>query len=104
MPPNHAVPTAQMSDSFLLPAFDNFAVPRAEHRPRHGAVSYIAAGLSLAVVFGLYFTGGDALLRFAIPVLAMVIAISLYFTRPVLYVQYSLWTWFLAPLVRRIVD
>jgi hypothetical protein len=93
-----------MNNSFLLPAFDNFAAPAVQHPSRHCAVSFIAAALSVAIVFALYLTGRDALLRLAIPVLAMLIALSLYFTRPILYVQYSLWTWFLAPLVRRLVD
>jgi hypothetical protein len=64
----------------------------------------VAAGLSVLLITGLWFAGSGSLLRLAIPAMATFFALVLYFRYPILYVQYSLWVWFLAPLVRRIVD
>jgi hypothetical protein len=43
-------------------------------------------------------------MRLAIPTLALLVALFLYFRRPPMYVAYTLWVWFLTPLVRRLVD
>jgi hypothetical protein len=64
----------------------------------------IVAGLSAGVVAVLWFAGNGLLLRLAIPAMAMLFALVLYVRQPILYVQYSIWVWFLAPLVRRVVD
>jgi hypothetical protein len=64
----------------------------------------LAVGLSVVVVAALCVAGKAQLLRGAIPIAAMLVAVTLYFLKPVLYIQYSLWAWFLAPLARRIVD
>jgi hypothetical protein len=64
----------------------------------------LAIGLSLLVVGALWFGGQGQLLRMALPAMAMLVAVVLYASRPILYVRYSLWVWFLAPLARRIVD
>jgi len=59
----------------------------------------------VAVVAALWLAGGNGqLLRVAILVATTLIGLFLYLKHPVLYVQYSLWVWFLAALVRRIVD
>jgi len=65
---------------------------------------FIIAALSVAVVAFLWLAGKGPLLRLAIPALATFLALILYLRRPVLYVQYLLWVWFLTPLVRRVVD
>jgi hypothetical protein len=59
----------------------------------------------LAVVAALWFSGGNGqLLRVAMLAAATLIGLFLYFRHPVLYVQYSLWVWFLSSLMRRVVD
>ncbi len=81
------------------------AMEFAENRSEIGSLGIgLAVGLSVVVVLALCFAGKAQLLRGAIPVAALLIALALYFIRPVLYIQYSLWVWFLAPLARRIVD
>ncbi len=52
----------------------------------------------------LWYMGNGSLLRLAIPALSLLFALILYVRQPVLYVQFSLWVWFLVPLVRRLVD
>ena len=64
----------------------------------------LAAGLALLVVGALWFSGQGSLLRVALPATAMLVGVVLYASRPILYVQYALWVWFLTPLARRIVD
>jgi hypothetical protein len=64
----------------------------------------LATVMSVVVIAGLWTLGRDQLLRMAIPVMAAIIGAALYFSRPILYVQFTLWVWFLAPLVRRVVD
>jgi hypothetical protein len=64
----------------------------------------LTVGLGFLAVGGLCFSGQGAVLRMALPAVATIIGLVLYVTRPVLYVQYSLWVWFLTPLVRRVVD
>jgi hypothetical protein len=67
-------------------------------------LSYVAIVVSVIVVSGLWVSGRDQLLRIALPAMATLTAVSLYFSRPLIYIQYSLWVWFLSPLVRRIID
>src|SRR5215813_3573385 len=64
----------------------------------------LAIGLSILIVAGLTVSGKAQLLRISIPLVAALIGLVLYFSRPVLFVQYSLWVWFLVPLVRRLID
>jgi hypothetical protein len=64
----------------------------------------LVAGLAVLVVGALWFGGKAQLLRMALPAMAMLVAVVLHASRPILYVQYTLWVWFLTPLVRRIVD
>jgi hypothetical protein len=44
------------------------------------------------------------MIRIAIPALATLIAFYLYLRRPNAYIGFTMWTWFLVPLVRRLVD
>ena len=64
----------------------------------------ILFGLSFLVMSALFVGGKGALLRMAIPAAASCIGLSLYFRRPATYVEFALWTWFLTPLLRRVVD
>jgi hypothetical protein len=73
-------------------------------RSRGVQLPCLASVLSVFVVAGLWAIGRDQLLRMAIPVMATVIGAALYFSRPILYIQFTLWVWFLAPFVRRVVD
>jgi hypothetical protein len=59
----------------------------------------------VAVVAALWFSGGNGqLLRIAILAATTLIGLFLYLKHSVLYVRYSLWVWFLAAMVRRVVD
>ena len=64
----------------------------------------LAVGLTLSVTAALWFGGKPQLLRVALPAMATLIGWLLYSTRPITYVSYSLWVWFVAAFVRRIVD
>jgi hypothetical protein len=64
----------------------------------------LVAALHAIVLSVLWLAGQGPLLRIAIPALATFLGLILYLRRPILYVQYLLWVWFLAPLARRIVD
>ena len=44
------------------------------------------------------------MIQILIPAAAVLVALVLYFRKPSAYVSFSLWVWFLAPLVRRLVD
>jgi hypothetical protein len=44
------------------------------------------------------------MIRLAIPLIATAIAVFLYFRRPMAYVSFTMWVWFLIPLVRRLID
>jgi hypothetical protein len=48
--------------------------------------------------------GAGKVLTIAFPLAALLVGLFLYRQSPVLYVGYSFWLWFLAPLVRRLAD
>jgi hypothetical protein len=77
------------------------ATDRTAHR---GASLVLSIVLSLIAITGLWLAGQGQLLRIAIPAAAALVGLVLYLNRPILFVQYALWVWFLAPLVRRVVD
>lgn len=81
--------------SLVLPDF-----PRATP----GAHSKIIAGLSAACLLGLWVAGSGTLLRVAFPAAAGLVALVLYRSSPIVYVKYSLWVWFLTPIIRRVID
>src|SRR5579862_3551295 len=64
-------------------------------------LAILVSGVGIAA---LALAGQATLLRLAIPGAAVFIGVVLYFSRPVRYIEYTLWIWFLAPLVRRLVD
>ncbi len=74
--------------------------------PRAAPVSpiWVATAGSLLPIIGLFLTGQGNLLRITIPLGAVLVGLALYFCRPVGYLYFTLWTWFLTPLVRRLVD
>ena len=55
-------------------------------------------------IAGLWLAGNGQLLRAGIPATAAFFGLFLYLRHPILYVQYALWVWFMAPLARRVVD
>jgi hypothetical protein len=65
---------------------------------------WLVGGAGVPVVLVLYLAGSGGLLRLAIPAVASAVGLALYLRRPIGYLQFTLWTWFLAPLVRRLVD
>jgi hypothetical protein len=65
---------------------------------------FLAAGTGIVLAAGLWVAGKPQLLRIALPAFAAVVGWLLYSSRPVAYVSYSLWVWFLTPFVRRFVD
>jgi hypothetical protein len=64
----------------------------------------LAIGLSFSISAALWVVGKPQLLRIALPAMAALVGLLLYATRPITYVSYSLWVWFIAPFVRRLVD
>jgi len=56
------------------------------------------------VLCGLFVLGKGALLRIGIPAAATCVALSLYFRKPPVYLEFALWTWLLTPFIRRVVD
>lgn len=73
-------------------------------RPASASLAWVAAAGSLLLVLGLIVSGRGELARLAIPAGAALVGLTLYFCRPIGYLHFTLWTWFLIPLVRRLVD
>jgi hypothetical protein len=73
-------------------------------RPASASLVWVAAAASLLLVLGLIVSGRGDLARLAIPAGAALVGLTLYFRRPIGYLHFTLWTWFLIPLVRRLVD
>jgi hypothetical protein len=73
-------------------------------RPSSTVLIWLAAigGLLLAIL--LFAAGQGSLLRIAIPAGAFITALVLYLRRPIGFIYFTLWTWFLTPLLRRLVD
>jgi hypothetical protein len=63
----------------------------------------VSIGSALALV-ALFLAHQGTLLRAAVPMVAAAVALTLYLRRPVAYFHFTLWTWFLTPLLRRIID
>jgi hypothetical protein len=71
---------------------------------REGFEVALATGLSGIAIAAPWLAGHDNLLRVAIPAGAVFVGVVLYINRPIRYVEYSLWLWFLTPLMRRLID
>lgn len=63
----------------------------------------IIFGFGLCVLF-LLVLGFGRLLILLFPLGAILVGVYLYFNAPVFYIGYTLWLWFLNPLIRRIID
>ena len=84
-------------------AYPAMGIPGAHAKALQPGVGIVAASC-VVVVATLWFAGSGHLLRPAVPAVATLFGLFLYLRRPILYVQYALWVWFLAPLARRVVD
>ena len=73
-------------------------------RPTSTVLVWLAAVASLLLAIALFAAGQGALLRIAIPAGATITALALYLRRPIGFIHFTLWTWFLTPFVRRLVD
>ena len=67
-------------------------------------LTWILATLACIAVAGLFHLGKGSLLRITVPGAAFCIALSLYFRRPAAFLGFSLWSWMLTPLLRRVID
>jgi hypothetical protein len=79
--------------------------PKAVETPAKSAflVWFAAIGGSLALA-ALFVAHQGTLLRIAVPAVATAIAAAMYFRRPIGYIHFTLWTWFVTPLIRRVID
>ena len=93
-----------MNDSITARLYGDAELAAGQGYTRSVGLPFIQSVVSVLVLAALWVTGQDHLLRMAIPAMAMLTGVALYFCQPLLYIEYSLWVWFLAPLVRRIVD
>ena len=67
-------------------------------------LTWILTTLGCIVAAGLFHLGKGSLLRVTVPGAAFCIALSLYFRRPAAFLGFSLWSWMLTPLLRRVID
>jgi hypothetical protein len=79
-------------------------VPHPAPRAASASLIWVVAAASLLLVLVLYVAGKGAILRIAFPAGATLTGLVFYIRRPIGYVHFTLWTWFLTPLVRRMVD
>src|SRR5258706_6752021 len=93
-----------MNDSMTARLYEDLELAAGQSDTGGVGLPFIQSIVSVLVLAALWVTGRDHLLRMAIPAMAMLTGAALYFCQPLLYIEYSLWVWFLAPLVRRIVD
>ncbi len=77
-------------------------MPKEEQRSVFAA--WIIAVVSCLALAGLFVAGKGTLLRMGIPVAATLVGLSLYFRRPLAFIQFTLWAWLLTPFIRRVVD
>jgi hypothetical protein len=80
------------------------SLPHPHPAPPSAMPVWLVGGAGAPVILALYLAGAGSLLRLAVPAVAFAVALALYFRRPMRYLQFTLWTWFLTPLVRRLVD
>ncbi|MGA2728574.1 MAG: O-antigen ligase family protein [Terracidiphilus sp.] len=84
---------------------DRSVSPRPAETPAGSAflIWFVSIGGSLALA-ALFAAHQATLLRVAVPAVATAIAASLYFRRPIGYIHFTLWTWFVTPFIRRVID
>jgi O-Antigen ligase len=68
------------------------------------APTWFIVWASLTLLCALYFGHQAQLFRIAVPCCAVLISAPLYRKSPALYLQFTLWAWFLSALIRRLVD
>lgn len=79
-------------------------MPNPAPPPASASLVWVAAAASLLLVLVLLLAGRGNLVRLALPAGAVLVGLTLYHRRPIGYFHFTLWTWFLTPLVRRLVD
>ncbi len=84
----------------MTPAVNSDPMPR----PASASLVWVTAAASLLLALVLYIAGKGAILRIFLPAGATLTALAFYVRRPIGYIHFTLWTWFLTPLVRRLVD
>jgi hypothetical protein len=75
-----------------------------KNKSQFDTLTWILTTLACIAVAALFHLGKGSLLRIAVPGAAFCIALSLYFRRPSAYLGFSLWSWMLTPLLRRVID
>jgi hypothetical protein len=73
-------------------------------RPASASLVWVTAAASLLLVLVLLLAGNGTLTRLGVPAGAVLVGLALYYRRPIGYLQFTLWTWFVTPLVRRLID
>ncbi len=88
----------------LAPASAAFA-PRLVGTKRQSTLLVWTASVGGAIALAALFAANQStLLRAAVPAVATMVGLTLYLRRPIGYIHFTLWTWFLAPLIRRLID
>lgn len=90
----------------LAPAMiDGATGPLGASEPKPSAALVWLAAIGGALLLAALFAAHQGtLLRAGVPAVAAAVAFALYLRRPIAYIQFTLWTWFLTPLLRRIID
>jgi hypothetical protein len=73
-------------------------------RPKCATLIWFATVASVLLILALAAAGKGEPLRVAIPATATLVGLALYLRRPIGYLHFTLWTWFVTPLIRRLVD
>jgi len=76
----------------------------AKTKSKFDTLTWIITTLACVAAAGLFHLGKGSLLRITVPGAAFCIALSLYFRRPAAFLGFSLWSWMLTPLLRRVID
>ena len=82
---------------------DHTAVKMKERASPNASIGWMAI-LSFALLSLLILAGKPSLLNLSFPAMALIVGAFLYVKYPFLYMGFSWWLWFLAPLIRRMAD
>jgi hypothetical protein len=95
-----------MSATLPLTPMDIAMQQTAPARPRDGSLgsAAVVGFFSALALLALWFAHQGNLLCLGFPALAALIALILIVQKPVAYLRFTLWIWFLTPFLRRIVD
>ncbi|HEY6488954.1 MAG: O-antigen ligase family protein [Terracidiphilus sp.] len=87
------------------PMIDGATGPVRAGEPKPSAALVWLAAIGGALLLAALFAAHQStLLRAAVPAVAAVVALTLYLRRPIAYIHFTLWTWFLTPFLRRVID